>query len=186
MKEIVQFLDAFMEAEILVLKRFLQPDLEEYNKAVDAISQFTVKELEDGFGAKITRLKRPSYYERVKKYAPPTKRFIFRIDEHKINEEKIYQCFLSKANPNNYKSYFSDFIVGFIEGQPKILASYVYSDKGMGGEKRFYFHGGISNFNTDFGQYQILNTQILGELIKITRLMEPSDDQASMKEYLKE
>ena len=186
MKQIIQFLDDFMEAEIQVMQKFLRPNLEEYNSAVDIISDFTVNELNESFGAKMRRLKRPEYYERVKNYTPPTKRLIFRIDENHLGEEILYKCFLSKVGPSNYRSYFSLFIIGVKAGKLRILASYSFSNKGMGGGKKYYFHAGVNRFNVKFNEYQIFDDKTLGAPMNINRILEPADDRESIEEYEKE
>lgn len=187
MKEIISFLDEFFEAEKKVLTTYMVPDLKTYNNAVDSIAMYVVPELKNSFGAKLNTLNDPSFYERVKNFPAPEKRLLFRIDEYETTEkDKLYVCYVSNYNPNGWKSYFDFFIVGIIDSELKIISKFNYSDRGMGGNKRWYFGGGNKKYMHKLNGEYLLNKDSLGNQISIHRILEPSNDADSMKEYSKD
>ncbi|WP_024769963.1 hypothetical protein [Aquimarina macrocephali] len=187
MKEIEEFLNHFFEEEQKILNAYLKPNLENYNNTIDNIARFVVSKLENGFGAKLNSLRDDSFYERVKNFPSPQKRFLFRIDQYETdNNDHLYHCFASDSNPDDWKSYLNSFVVGKVGGELKILSMFFFSDKGMGGEKKWHFNAGEDKFmNKENGQY-LLNIESLGDRIEINRITEPSDDADSMKEYNKD
>ncbi|WP_108808033.1 MULTISPECIES: hypothetical protein [Aquimarina] len=189
MEEVINFLNDFFQSEVNAIKASDQADLDNFNDKLEIMNQFLVDDLKNNLGMiPLKELKDPNYYERVKNYPPPDPRFLFRIDTYKSNDKDYYRyhCFVSDSNPDDWRSYLNSFVVDKEGGEFKIFSMFFFSDKGMGGDKKWHFNAGEDRFmNKENGQY-LLNIESLGDRIEINRITEPSDDADSMKEYNKD
>ena len=184
--EVIDFLDEFFEAEKQIVENYLKPDLKTYNNSVDNISNYVVDSLKSSFGAKLSVPMSDSFYERMEKHPPVEKRYLFRIDHYNTEEgDDLYIAYVSNKNPKGWKAYFDCFIILPEGSSYKISAKFNFTDRGTG-IKKWYFTGGEQKFLENKNGERLLNEDSLGERKEIKRLLEPSDDQDSIKEYNKD
>ncbi len=188
MERIIKFLEDFFKKEVDAIKASDIPDLNDFNRKLEEMNQFLSDPLKNRFGMiPMEKLDSPEYYESVKDFPAPDKRFLFRIDEYETSDKKkLYICYTSNYNPDGWKSYFNCFIIGKINNEFKIFSKFNYSDRGMGGDKKWFFSGGEEQYMQKINGEYLLNKDSLGKQISIHRILEPSNDADSMKEYNKD
>lgn len=187
MEEIISFLNNFFNSEVEALKASDIPDLEDFNSKLELMNQFLIEPLKNKFGMiPLTELDDEEYYESVADYPAPDPRLLFRIDKYVTsNQEEIYLSYVSHNNPDGFKSYFNNFVIMHTGGKTRIHAKFNFSDRGMG-IKKWYFGGGDDRFMKEVDGEFLLNEKSLGAKIEINRILEPSSNEDSMKEYNKE
>ncbi|MAZ28349.1 MAG: hypothetical protein CL868_14900 [Cytophagaceae bacterium] len=186
MEEIEKFIKAFSQEEAKNLDLLDQPDIKLYNSGVDNLKKYLDVPLYNSFGAKLKSPKPLFYYEKSKNKTPATTRILFRIDCYDHPEhENLYAVYLSNINPNGYNVYGNLLIITKIEGSFKIIASFVYTDRGSATGKKFYLHAGATTFAKKQGDYMIIDKDRLGKLNDTLKFTAPLDDPQSMLEYNK-
>ena len=185
MTKIKEFLNAFIEAERIAIAARQTTELDEYNSKLQLMNTFLIDSLKNRFGMiPMTKLFDKDYYERVKDYPAPTKRHVYRIDEYKTNKNStLHLCFVSEKTPDDWKEYHTLLIIQNHENNLTITSKFSYSDDETDNTKRWYFGGGEKEYmNILKGKY-LLNKNALGELVKVNRFLEPSQDEDSMVMY---
>ncbi len=188
MEDIIKLLNDFFQSEVEAAAARNVPNIESYNNKLDVMNDYVVESLKNRFGMiPMKELSPDDYYERVKSFPIPNKRYLFKIDKYKTSGGKfIYKCLVSKSNPRRPR-LFSLFIVEYIDEKLKIQSFFNFSDKGMGGEKKWYYIGGSEDFMHKFNGEYLLNEEALGEKIETIRLLEPvSVNGDGLKEYHKD
>ena len=182
MKDIVVFLNDFFKAETDLLNAYEVKPLNIYNSAVEKISEYTIKELNESFGAKMNENNYEVFYNEDG-MNPQSPRHIFRIDEYELgNGEVLYVCYVSEINPDDdWKEYYNMFLIKKIDGKLKIITKFALDD--MDGPLAWRAFGGDDSFKTEEPERFVLNKKSLGKQIKIHRILEPSNDDVSMQLY---
>ena len=188
MNEVIEFLNKFFETEAEAIKASDVPDIETFNNKLEEMNKFLEKDVQNKLGLiPLNELKSEDYYNRVKNFPVPDPRFLFRIDTYdNKNHGKLYCCFVSDSNPDDWQAYLNLLVVSKIEGEFKVISVFFFSNKGGLDEKKWHFNAGNEEFMERIDGHYILNNNSLGERKEIKRLLEPSDDQDSMKEYNKD
>ncbi|MFC7348958.1 hypothetical protein ACFQO9_19750 [Chryseobacterium zhengzhouense] len=177
MEEIKEFIINFtkQEAETIYLRR--QPDLAAYNKALQIMNDYCVEPLHDSFSMiPLTKLYDQEYYDEWSKKEYPSTRDIYKISCYE-NEKygEVYIAYLSLRTPKRILTYGNCLFVTRIEGNLKIVKSYLFSGD-VGKKEKFEFPKGLED----------ISFKTLKKPVKIERYLEPVDDEDGMEHYLKD
>jgi len=175
MNKIHQFFLDFISAEEIAAKNKRLPDLKLYNTSLTHMDSFLSANLKTRFGMlHATEPRDENYYEKCKKMATVSPRFLFKID--KINNKEsgtLYKAYTSDINSD--KSYFHCMIAQPIENTFQIIPRFTYGNGRDGYNKNLWYNSGGEEFDFDKLKAQ-----------EILRLIAPEDDDESMKMYFKD
>ncbi len=174
MENVIDFLDRFFEAEVAAIAANRVPDLDDYNRKLEAMNRFASPKVKNKFGMiPLKTLEEPDYYERAAKRKPPTKRFLFRIDHYQTSDgTALYHCFVSDRSPKDWKEYGKCLIVEEVDSELTITAS------------RFFKLFGANTYKwTTVATDSAYDVNHPGKLVETRRLLAPSDHPASMQRY---
>lgn len=182
MKQIINFLNTFFEAETKAWDASIKPNLEDFNNKLEYLNSLVIENLENSFGLiPMKELESSEFYEDYSDTPPTAKRYLFRIDEYiGTAEEKLFMCYLSRSNPSR-KKIANVFLIKQKNNEAKIFSKFVLSKRSVPVEWRFT--GGDTTYRTKLSDKSLLNKGALGERTNIYRLLEPSDSEESMKLY---
>ncbi|MCD0478075.1 hypothetical protein LPB90_06380 [Chryseobacterium sp. LC2016-29] len=178
MEEIKEFVINFtkQEAETIYLRR--QPDLENYNKALQVMDDYSDESLHDTFGMiKLIQLYDQEYYEKWGGEKYPNTRHIYKISHYKDDKYgDVYLVYLSTGNPRDgIFTYGACLFLAKVDNRLKFIRKYIFGDEMLVKDK---FEGGQGLEDISF------NT--LKKPINIERYLEPADDEDGMEHYLKD
>jgi len=176
MENIKTFIEEFLEAEAETTHSMRQPNLDQYNNALQKMNHYCVESLYNTFGlVPLQVLDDQEYYEKwsTKKY--PNPRHLYKISRY---EDKIYGsvyvAYVSEKNPDDEIFLYGVCIfVTEIKGGLKIIKKYSFGDSMRIKDK---FEAGVGLNDISF--------ETLGKPVAIERYKEPKDDEDAMEHYL--
>ena len=177
MEEIKKFVINFtkQEAETIYLRR--QPNLDEYNNALQVMNDYCVEPLHDSFGMiHSTQLYNQEYYDTWSKKKYPNTRHIYKIS-HYIDDiyGDVYVVYASLSNPiDEIFSYGDCLFVSKINEELRIIKTYLFTSD-FGRKEKFELPRGLED----------ISFKTLKKPIHIERYLEPLDDKDGMEHYLK-
>ncbi|MCU0437568.1 MAG: hypothetical protein MUC49_06595 [Raineya sp.] len=183
--EISNFLSQFFQAEIKAKYTRRYSDLQAMNDALDEMNSFCVEELHNTFGMiPQTELKSSEYYEESKDYPTPNPRHLFKISHYQNDRYgDVFVAYVSPPNPDNdWFKLFESFFVGKIDGEWKIIKTYVFAPDDYIKPIDIPHWSDELNLKSD----ENLNFKNVGKLISIERYLEPIHEEWGLKEYHKD
>ena len=180
MEKIKKFINDFFTIEAEAKTARLKPNLEDYNSKLDKMNLYCASNLYNSFGLiHKSTLDSEDFYEDYSDAPPAKPRNLFKISEYKNDKlGLIYAVYCSLPNPiPNQYIYYNCFIVAYYDEQLKLIKDYRYtSDLDVSDEKTWIEGDGLED----------LKINNLGELIRLERILEPKNDEESMKDYLED
>lgn len=176
-KDIHNFSAKFFQAELDARNAYIKPDVELALKKLDTFHSFSVEELHDKFGITKNGIPDEDLYEDMEGVSYKQPRHLFKLSQYKNKKYgDLYLAFVSTFNPKpNVFMMFQCFFVANIDGKLKIINAPIFSE---GEGETPYWTKGQGRLDATF--------DTVGELVKVERFVEPSDDPYSIKEYTKE
>lgn len=178
MKEVKNFISAFLKAEVEASDASIKPNLEDYNKKLNFMNSFCVEELYDKFGmVPLNELEDDEFYETWKDANSSNVRHIYKISHY--NDDKygdVYLVYISERNPDDeIFLYGKCLFVANINNELKIIKNYTFGDIRAIKDK-FEVNQGLED----------ISFKILKKPINIERYLEPVDNEDAMEHYLKD
>ncbi|MDI1257322.1 MAG: hypothetical protein PSV16_14605 [Flavobacterium sp.] len=179
MENIKTFLENFTKQEAETIYLFRQPNIEEFNKALQKMNEYSVDDLHNKFGMiPSTQLEEPEFYEQwsTKKY--PNPRHIYKISQYKDDiYGDVYVAYLSVRNPiAEIFTYGGCLFISRIDNELKIIKFYTFGDPMLIKKK----------FETSVGGFGDISFKTLKSPVSVERYREPEDEDDSMEHYNKD
>lgn len=174
MDEVKDFVDKWMEAERNSVEKKRSRDIDEYNKSLDHLFEYSASEsIKFGMNYRSSPLS-DMFYEIEGSKPPPSKRHLYKITKYEAQEYGfLYAVYVSKQDPIPGAKTLSDcYFVASVEGEYSIVAHYVFGDPDLA-DPTWRFVGGDRDIQFD----------TLGEPVEIERIQPPEDEEESMEEY---
>lgn len=176
-EEVKNFISTFLKSEVEASDASIAPNLDDYNQKLNFMNSFCVEELSNKFGMiPQNKLESDEFYERWKNADSANMRNIYKISCYQ-NEKygEVYIAYLSLRNPKRILTYGNCLFVTRIDGNLKIVKSYLFSGD-VGKKEKFEFPKGLED----------ISFKTLKKPVKIERYLEPVDDEDGMEHYLKD
>jgi hypothetical protein len=148
MEEIKEFVIGFTKQEAETIYSIRQPDLEAYNSSLQKMNNYCIDSLHNTFNmVPLMELDDQEYYDEWSKKEYPSARDIYKIS-HYENEKygEVYIAYLSLRNPNRILTYGDCLFVTKIDGNLKIIKSYLFSSD-IGKKKKFELPEGLDDLS---------------------------------------
>lgn len=175
METIKNFITQFLQTEAETTFLMRQPNLKNYNAALQKMNAYCVESLQDKFGMiPLHELDEPEYYEKWSKKKHPNPRHIYKISQYQ-NEtyNNVYVAYVSEKNPDEeIFQYGMSLFITSIHDELKIIRKYSFGDD-MRVKDRFEAGQGLSN----------ISFKTLKKPIAIERYQKPEDDKDAMEHY---
>ena len=175
MEDVKNFVQAFtqQEAETIYLRR--QPDIEQYNTALERMNNYCIESLHNKFGMlPLQKLDDKKYYNQWNKKKYPNPRFLYKISHYKNeNYGDVYAVYVSERAPmDNMFGYGDCWFVTKVTDEFKIVKDFAFGNETMS-KKKFDISIGIED----------ISFKALQKPIAIERYLKPEDDEDAMKHY---
>ncbi|MBX2950372.1 MAG: hypothetical protein KF704_13920 [Crocinitomicaceae bacterium] len=175
MKTIKTFIENFLQAEAETTFLMRQPNLENYNNALEKMNAYCVESLQNKFGLiPLTELDEHEYYEKWSAKKHPNPRHIYKISQYQ-NETygDVYIAYVSGSNPNGLFFLYGECVfITTINGELKIVKNYTFGDD-MLVKKKFETPQGLPD----------ISFETLKKPVAIERYQKPEDDDDAMEHY---
>ncbi|WP_234109217.1 hypothetical protein [Chryseobacterium sp. R2A-55] len=175
MKTIKTFIENFLQAEAETTFLMRQPNLENYNNALEKMNAYCVESLQNKFGLiPLTELDEPEYYEKWSAKKHPNPRHIYKISQYQ-NEtyNDVYVVYVSEKNPDDeIFQYGWSLFVTSLKDELKIIRNYSLGDA-MRVKDKFEVGQGVTD----------ISFKTLKKPISIERYQKPEDDDDAMEHY---
>ena len=174
MKKIHQFYLDFIAAELEASKKFILPDITDFNNSLKTMDSFLADPLKTRFGMKYKdKPKSADYYEEMQSEPPIQPRHLFRIDS--IENTKVHHVYSAYVSiVNGEKAYF-DCLIARPKGDSfEIISLFTWGIGRDGANKKHWYNSGGEE----------MKYADLKPVTETLRLLAPDDDEESMKMYL--
>lgn len=175
MKEVKEFITRFLQAEAETTFLMRQPNLKNYNNALQKMNAYCVEPLQNKFGlVTLNELDEPEYYEKWSTKKHPNPRHIYKISQcHDEIYNDVYVVYVSEKNPDDeIFQYGMCLFITIINDELKIIRNYSFGDA-MRVKDKFEAGQGFSD----------ISFKTLKKPIAIERYQKPEDDKDAMEHY---
>lgn len=175
MQTIKNFITQFLQAEAETTFLMRQPNLENYNNALQKMNAYCVESLQNKFGLiPLNELDEPEYYEKWSTKKHPNPRHIYKISQyHDKTYNDVYVVYVSEKNPDDeIFQYGMSLFITIISDELKIIRNYSFGDA-MRIKDKFEAGQGFSD----------ISFKTLKKPIAIERYQKPEDDKDAMDHY---
>ena len=175
-KEVKEFIEAFLEAELKAKTASFKPDIVKSEEAIKELYDYCTKDCFNRLGIIIpVHIWDSEFYEKKKDVQFTVPRHLYKISKYKnIKYGEIYlvyvSLFIDSERRKNYFDLTYCFIVTKLEGQYKIISQWMVD---LDNEKKWLFSFG----DTD------VKINRPGEFIETERYIEPIHDEEGMAKY---